>query len=329
MINVLIYGAGAIGSFLGYLLSEISGCEDRVIENIALLGRRSHIESIKENGLKIGFFESFKVYKFRHCFSSLADLNESDFSPNLIVITAKTYSLPQIGRELKESGILDGKSKDAKLILLMNGMGNRELLEIESGRVFEGITSIGVVLSQDGHIELKGKGKTIFEGGIGIDIQEFMNSRFAEKNFEIEFTKDFKNHQWTKLFSNAVINPITAITRKKNGVIRSKQLDKIVEKVIEECTFVAGMEGYHFDKTEVMQFVYLVASKTSSNTSSMLQDIMNGRITEIESINGYIIRLAKKHALKVPVNETLYALLKAIETHNMENPSSSQQYSFD
>jgi 2-dehydropantoate 2-reductase len=316
MLNVLIYGAGAIGSFLGYLLSEIDEYRNIVIENIALLGRKSHIESIKANGLKVGTYKGFKIYRFQHCFSSLSELNESKFSPNLVLITVKTYSLLQIGREIKESGILDGKLKDAKFILIMNGMGNRELLDIEPLKVYEGITSIGVVLFQDGHIELKGKGRTVFESGIGLDVQEFMNSRFTEKGFEIEFAKNFKKHQWIKLFSNAVINPITAITRRKNGIILSKHLDNIVQSIIEECVCTAGKEGFYFNKIEVMQFVYFLASETSSNTSSMLQDVSIGRPTEIESINGYIIRQAKKHAIQVPINEILYTLIKAMEVHD-------------
>jgi len=211
----------------------------------------------------------------------------------------------------------------------MNGMGNRESLDIELPMVYEGVTSIGVILSQDGHIELKGKGKTIFECGIGLDVQDILSSRFTEKGFDIEFAKDFKNNQWIKLFSNAVINPITAITRGKNGIILSKLFDNIVESVIEECVYTAEKEGFHFNKTEVMQVIYLLASRTSSNTSSMLQDIMNGRPTEIESINGYIIKQAKKHDIQVPVNEILYALLKGMEMNDLKNLRLSQQYLLD
>ena len=61
-----------------------------------------------------------------------------------------------------------------------------------------------------------------------------------------------------------------------------------------------------------MEMVYSVAEKTSGNTSSMLQDVLKGRMTEIDSINGYIIRLAKKHKIEVPVNEALYELVKSV-----------------
>lgn len=311
MAKVLVYGAGAIGSFIGYLLSEIDENEGCTIENVALLGREGHIQKTKENGLRINFFEGQRTFGFKHCFSSLDELGISDFSPDIVMVCVKTHSLPGLCREINESGILDGKLKHSCFILLMNGMGNRERFDIPSAAVFEGVTSNGVKFSKDGLIELKGKAKTILEGGISEEMKQFMKTRFEEKGFEIEFAHDFKRHQWSKLFANAVINPITAITREKNGIVLSKHLEDTVERVVEECVAVARKDGLDIDKSEVLKFVYSVASKTSMNTSSMLQDVLKGRRTEIDSINGYVIRLAKKNAIPVPTNETLYALVKS------------------
>jgi len=309
----LIYGAGAIGSFMGYLLSEIDGNNCLIIENVALLGKRSHIQRIKENGLRINFPEGYKLFRFQYCFSSLEDLKESEFSPSLIIICVKTYSLSSVYNEIKASGMLIGKLKDVTFILLMNGMGNRELFDIESCTVHEGITSIGVLFSEDGLIELKGEGKTILEDAMEAGIREFIEARFKEKMFEIEFASNFKNQQWNKLFANAVINPITAITREKNGIVLSIELEYVVEKIIEECLSVAKEEGYFFSKISVLESVLSVVSKTFMNTSSMLQDVLNGKQTEIASINGYVIKLADNHAIPVPINNTLFALVKVME----------------
>jgi 2-dehydropantoate 2-reductase len=73
------------------------------------------------------------------------------------------------------------------------------------------------------------------------------------------------------------------------------------------------MEGIDAETNAVLEFILSVASKTSMNTSSMLSDTINRKRTEIESINGYVIRAAKKHNISVPVNETLYAMIKTIE----------------
>jgi 2-dehydropantoate 2-reductase len=212
------------------------------------------------------------------------------------------------------SGMLSGKLEDVSFVLLMNGMGNTEIFHQISNDVYEGITSMGVIFSEDGLIELKGMGKTILDGAIDPEVKQFMKERFEEKGFEIEFSADFKIHQWNKLFVNSVINPITALTGKQNGIVLSKCLEDTIERIVGECLSVAVEEGYEADKNSVLDLVYSVASKTSSNTSSMLQDLRKGKMTEIDSINGYVIGLAKKHSISVPVNETLYSLVKSIGT---------------
>ncbi len=314
MAYVLIYGAGAIGSFMGYLLSDALDLIGSKIENVALLGRKSHMNRIKNLGLQICLPEGRKLLKFKHCFADLDDLKASDFCPEIIIVCVKTYSLPAVCDELKKSGLLQGRLKNALFILLMNGMGNREVfdeLDLPDSRVLEGITSLGVKFSEDGMVELKGKGKTILEGKIGEDNKKFMRDRFLENGFEMEFAPDFKEHQYSKLFVNSVINPITAITRRENGVVLSSVLKNTVESAVREVVNVAAKEGITRDEKSVIEVVYSVAEKTFGNTSSMLQDVLKGRTTEIDSINGYIIRLAKKHNIEVPVNEALYGLVKS------------------
>jgi 2-dehydropantoate 2-reductase len=321
MVNVLIYGAGAIGSFVGYLLSELEGDEVRegkAVENVALLGREGHIQKILEDGLKIKLPEGSRAIRFRHCLSRLSEIDELDFTPDMVVVCVKTHSIPVVLDEMTKSGLLNGKLKEAAILLLVNGMGNREMFDLASHEIFEGITSIGVVFSESGSIELKGKGKTIFESKLRKNMRDFLQDRFEKKGFEIEFSDDFKVHQWNKLFANAVINPITALTRKQNGIVLSSHLKGAVEKIVRECVIVAKQEGLDFSENEVVDFVYSVSSKTSLNTSSMLQDVLKGKRTEIDSINGYIVRLARKHSLSVPVNETLYALIKALENGRLD-----------
>jgi 2-dehydropantoate 2-reductase len=312
--NVLVYGAGAIGSFLGYLLSDLEDSgESSIVENVALLGRRGHIQKIMENGLRIMFLEGSRYIKFRHCISRFSELEAIDFIPDIIVVCVKTHSISVVLEEMAESGLLNGRLKNAAILLLMNGMGNKEMFDLPTQEVFEGITSIGVVFSENGIIELKGKGKTILEGNLPESIKEFFQEKFHEKGFELEFSDDFKVHQWNKLFVNAVINPITALTGEKNGIVLSGHLEVTVKAIVEECVGVARHEGLDFSSVEVTNFVYSIASKTSMNTSSMLQDVSKGKKTEIDSINGHIVRLARKYSLPVPVNETMQSLVKVLE----------------
>lgn len=322
MADVLIYGAGAIGSFMGYILGEISEKDDGRIENVALLGREDHMKAIREHGLQIDSIdlaEGKKTLKFRHCFVSLEDLLNCDFHPEIVVVCVKTHSLPAACRELKQSGLLEKKLKGARFILLMNGMGNSEVfmqLDLPKSSVLEGITSMGVRFAGAGRVELKGIGKTIFEDKMSEAEWNFLKQMFSEKGFEIEFAKNFREHQYNKLFVNAVINPITALARQKNSIVLSPALKSTVQGVVAEAVKVATTEGIVRTEKEVTDVVYSVAVKTSANTSSMLQDVLKGRMTEIEAINGYIIRMALKNGIEVPLNEALYGLVKSAT----ENP---------
>jgi len=324
MPKVLIYGAGAIGSFLGYLLSDVEGADwgehekgtrSIAVENVALLGRVGHIQRIRERGLEVSLAEgeSPQYIRFSYSFTGLNELGQSEFVPDLVVVCVKTHALPQVLREVGESGLLEGKLKDAEFLLLMNGMGNRERFNLPDNRVFEGITSVGVVFSADGRIELKGRGKTVFEARISDDLKRFIKARFGEKGFPVEFAEDFKRQQWMKLFANAVINPITALTREKNGIVLSPHLAPVVERIVRECVAVVEKEGQKFDERVILDFVRTVAENTAGNTSSMLQDVLRGRRTEIDAINGFVLDRAKRHGMEAPANEMVYGLVKAIE----------------
>ncbi|MGV8127871.1 MAG: ketopantoate reductase family protein [Methanothrix sp.] len=319
MTDILIYGAGAIGSFLGYLLSQSAwkdGTDREVVENVALLGRAGHINAIKKQGLHVDLGEKRDVLFFRHCFSSLDELKSSYCHPRLVIVCVKTYSLPDLSLELKESGLLEERFKESLFILLMNGMGNREVFlhsGLDPACLREGITSLGVLLAGEGKVELKGRGKTVLQNGIGLEDRQFLEKRFSEKGFEIEFSKDFSRQQFLKLLVNAAINPITALTRRQNGIILHPALKGTVEAVVAEAVAVAEAEGLEISAKEALELVFSVAEKTAANTSSMLQDVLRGKETEIEAINGYLVREAKKHRIAVPVNEALYGMVKAVK----------------
>ena len=318
MTDILIYGAGAIGSFLGYLLSEIPGnnaAQRKRIENVALLGRAGHINAIKKQGLHVDLGEKREVLFFRHCFSSLDELKSSYCHPRLVIVCVKSYSLPDLSRELKDSGLLEERFKESLFILLMNGMGNREVLlrsGLDPARLLEGITSLGVLLAGEGRVELKGRGKTVLQNQIGREDRQFLEKRFSEKEFEIEFTPDFQRQQFLKLLVNAAINPITALTRQQNGVVLRPALKSTVERVVAEAVALAAEEGLAISEKDALELVLSVAEKTAANTSSMLQDVLRGKETEIEAINGYLVREAKKHRIALPVNEALYGMVKSI-----------------
>lgn len=273
------------------------------------------MRAIKEAGLRVDLGEREAILPFRHCFSCLDDLKASDFYPDLVIVCVKTHSLPPLVQELRESGLLQERLKGPLFILLMNGMGNREIFlqsGLDQARLKEGITSFGVLLAGEGRVELRGRGKTILQDGISGAERDFLAECFSDKGFEIEFAPDFRMQQFLKLLVNAAINPITALTRRQNGIILHPALGGTVQAVVAEAVAVAAAEGLEIPEEEALDLVFSVAEKTAANTSSMLQDVLHGRSTEIEAINGYIVRQGRKHGIAVPVNEALYSIAWSI-----------------
>jgi 2-dehydropantoate 2-reductase len=181
----------------------------------------------------------------------------------------------------------------------------------------EPFTSLGVQFFEDGIIDLKGVGPTFLEEDMPNRVCIFFKERFEEKGFTVEFSPDFKRLQWNKLMVNAVANPISAIIKKINKATLSKDMEATVERVIDECLQVAALEGVELDRKSSQDFVRFIISKNSANTTSMYQDVIKGKRTEIDSFNGYVVSQAKKHGIRVPVNEMLYAFIKVIENKSL------------
>lgn len=298
---------------MAFLLADPGAEDGKRIEDVALLGREAHIQEIRKNGLKVALASETKTIQFENCFSCLDELARSDLGFDLVIFCVKTHSLARASKDIEKTGVLNRNLKDADFVLLMNGMGNADILNLPRDRVFEGVTSFGVRFAKDGLVELKGMGQTVFEDALDSKTKDFLRERFERESFEIKFVSDFKKHQWNKLFINSVINPITALTGKRNGIVLSEHLKETVERIIDECAMVAAAEGIEANSESIKSSVYSVATKTRQNTSSMLQDAQKGKATEIDSINGYVIRLAKKRGIPVPINETLYSLVKSME----------------
>jgi len=109
--NILIYGAGAIGSFMGYLLSYPPSEDGAAIENVAMLGRPGHMEKIRSEGLQVETPEGIKQVHFRHLFTNLDELEASDFCPEIVLISVKTYSLERLCQELESIGPAGGEAE--------------------------------------------------------------------------------------------------------------------------------------------------------------------------------------------------------------------------
>ncbi len=292
--KIFILGAGAIGSVLGALLSKKN--------DVTLIGEEEHIKAIKSEGLRISgdVKETFQVK---------AETKIKLLPPNtLLLLTTKAHqsqkAISQIKKLLK---------KDTVILVLQNGLGNEDLVRKAAGkkcRIVRGITLMFVEFLKPGGVRY-GQGDTILpltsEGG---KIAELLRGA----GLRVKLSKDMKKEIWKKLVVNCVLNPLTAIFRVKNNKIGVDSLKPVRKRIVKECFRVAAAEGIFLKKN----FEKELTKKISfyKNYSSMCQDIMKGRKTEIDFLNGKILELAKKHRLETPANEIIYYLIKFLEEKN-------------
>jgi len=296
-VNIVIMGAGAIGTLFGAMLSKDN--------NVILIGRKPHIETIRKSGLNIsGKTNLSKKIK------AVISVDEVDFTPDLLILTVKSYDT--------ETAIKQAKKiiKEDKLVLsLQNGLGNVEKIKkvINSENIIAGITTDGALFLKPGHIVHTGKSSTIIgrlDGSITKQIESIVNI-FNKAGFKTTFSKNIAEELWIKAIVNSSINPLTTIFQCKNGyLLENPILEKLVEKICKESIKIANSKGIKLSFENIIRKTKEVIEMTAENNSSMLQSKNKGKKTEIDSINGVFVDIAKKNKTDSTFNSILYFSVK-------------------
>ena len=219
-----------------------------------------------------------------------------------------------------EDALRDNKKLfgDKTLVMtLQNGAGNdRKIAKyVNKKNIIIGTSKHNSVNLGGGKVRHSGSGETT----IGSNLENNTNldkiqAILEESGFKVEKTNDIQRVIWSKLFVNLSINTFTAITRAPIGsMIENKYAWDFAEKMICEAVDVAEADGTHFSYREVLNMVHHVCEDAGKGYSSMSQDVMNCRLTEIDAINGAIVEQAKLYNVKVHYNSLIVDLIHAIE----------------
>lgn len=246
-----------------------------------------------------------------------ASIPQSLQSPiqRLLVCTKAQHTLDAIAT------IASKLAPDAIVILLQNGMGVRELLQRELLRdelagvtVLHALSTEGAFRTERFHVTHAGFGETAI-GSVDPAQQKIVQRVVQSLQCErpIVSVDDIEYRLWLKLAVNSVINPLTALNRCRNGeLLQQENIDATVSQLCEELTPIAHAERIDISAEKMRDEVYRVIRATALNKSSMLQDIEAGRTSEIDFINGFIVRRAKKHKLPCALHERLLNAVLAL-----------------
>jgi len=300
--KIAVVGAGAMGSLFGGLLAA-SGEEVTLVDVW-----REHVESINAEGLRIGGHEGSRTIRVN------ATTDPSSVGTvDLIILFVKSYDTIKATRDA-----LPMVSEGTVFLSLQNGLGNIEKISeaAGSGRVIPGTTAHGCTLIGPGEIVHAGRGPTIIGEPNGRVTERARDIRDALEGagFETEISGNINGALWSKVLVNVGINPLTALKGLRNGeLLDDPEIKETMRRAVEEAIEVAEGLGIDLGPGDHVEHVYDVARATAMNRSSMLQDVDRGRRTEIEALNGAVVRLAKGLGVDVPVNEALTAAVGALE----------------
>ncbi len=290
--KIIVLGAGGIGSLVGAFLSRSN--------DVLLIGRKIHADEINKSGLKIDGIinENFKIN---------ADTEIKNIEENaLIILTTKA-----VDNKKSIQDIEDLIKKDTVILSLQNGLGSEDTIKgIVDCKVIRGIITAGTTFLEPGKVTCSNLGKIYIEES---EFSEKIINALKQSGLKAETTRDIKKRIWQKQIINCVINPLTTIFKVNNNQL--SKVPELIRSIIREITMVAEKEGLEFNIDITYKFVMGIINESGANKSSMLQDIIKSRKTEIDFLNGKVVELAKKHNINVPVNKALTEMIKFLENY--------------
>lgn len=312
--KILVIGAGAVG--IGLAASLMSQNAD-----VSIYARGETAKAIKKNGIKrCGLFENYSFSSDEvKVFSDYRDIAKNSF--DYVFITSKTTANDDISQKLNE--FRDILKTDFKIIIFQNGFGNDNAYlryfdksEVFCARLITGFARHDRYISE----------VTVYTEPIQIgslqnqdpkDLKEIADM-IAASGIGCELTDEVDKYLWAKMLYNCALNPLGTILDVNYGKLTENEYSKeIMDRIIDEIFDVINASKYEtfWDNSEEYKKIFYnkLVPDTYEHISSTHQDVKRKIKTEIDSLNGSVIRLAETYGIDVSTNRIIYNLIKSIE----------------
>ncbi len=304
MMRVMVVGAGAMGSLFG------ARCAAAGASVFLLDVDAAHVAEIRTRGLRlIELTGEERVFRLE----ASCEPAPWDGPADVVLVMVKSYATDHALRLVPPESL----ALHTLFLSLQNGMGNGDILArlVGADRVLVGVTAQGATKVAPGVVRHGGVGPTFFGSWSGTrpkGVADLLRLLGAA-GLEAEYRDDIRDLLWHKLCVNVGINAVTALCGIDNGKI--PLLDparRLCEAAVSEAMAVARAKGIAMP-ADMTERVVAVAEATAANRSSMRQDVEGRRPTEIEAINGFVVREGGRHGVPTPINWTLTQLVKIRE----------------
>ena len=300
--NILVFGAGGIGSVLGGFLTRMG-------HDVSLVGRDWHLDVVRKQGLIItGIWGDYRIKAFQ-CYRSASEIPKNNF--DLVLLTVKSYDTAKAMDEL-----LPFLGEKTTILSFQNGFGNIETI-LEKGARPEnylvGRVIFGVEL-EPGVAKVTVSADDVRIGGLpGIEttLSAFQAARiFSMAKIPAQPVPNILAYVWSKAIYNCALNGICSLNEMPYGkILESDQTRKAMERVVQECYAVGLKKGITLDPPNHDDFITLLKEKlipsTAAHYPSMFQDLKRGRRTEMAALNGAIRRFGEELGIPTPENKRI------------------------
>lgn len=303
--RVGVLGAGAVGCYFGARLAQ-----HRV--PVTLVGRLRHVEAIVSGGLVIEGPEPAEVVSVDAA-TDIAAIATAD----VVLVTVKS-----VDTDATADLIAAHVSPAALVVSLQNGVDNAWRLQARVPHaVVPGVVYVSTEMTGPGRVRHNGGGRLVLGSPLSSAGRETATAtidalcgHFEAAGVPCEQAEDVRVDLWTKLATNCAYNAISAITSLRYGaIVEHEEARVMMTSLTDELLAVAQAEGVPLSPDVVHAAVRAIVDVMPGALSSTAQDLQYGRRTEIDALNGHVVRRGREHGLSAPINETLMVLVTVME----------------
>ena len=297
--RVAVVGAGAVGCYYGGMLA-------RAGHEVTLIGRPVHVEVIRQSGLH------FEALKFDERIAIGASTSvDAVRGAELVLFCVKSTDTDTAAAQM--APFLE---KDALVASLQNGVDNAQRIQAKiSQQVIPAVVYVATEMAGPGHLKHHGRGDLVIGGLDATQPAALARVRqcFDSAGVPVAISDNVAGELWAKLVANCAYNAVSAISQLPYGVmIQGEGVRDLMRDVAQEAVAVAEADGVRM-LPDMLERVYGIAKAMPTQYSSTAQDLARRKPTEIDHLNGYVVRRGEALGVATPANRALWALVKLVE----------------
>jgi 2-dehydropantoate 2-reductase len=295
-LEVAVMGAGAVGCYYGGMLA-------RAGHRVVLIGRPRHVDAIGRGGLRIET-TSFDEH-VRLAASTEASAVQG---ARLVLFCVKSTDTEAAGAQLRPH-----LAPDALVLCLQNGVDNADRLRtvLPARQVAAAVVYVASEMAGPGHVKHHGRGELVIEpAGASAAVAQAL----IAAGVPTEISDNVRGALWLKLIINCAYNALSAVSQRPYGeLVRGPGVMDVMREVVDECLAVAKADGVAVSGN-AHEAVGKIAQTMPSQYSSTAQDLARGKTTEIDYLNGLVVRRGQALGIATPANRVLWSLVKLLES---------------